>query len=455
MAINKSQVILICAVSVIFSIIGTLRVYPFIGLADGFSRWQLALQLVNNGEISSETLLSPAISVIQAATYYISQSFGLYTVLQGFLFYSAALLMFYYLIGNIKIRTVPVWIAAGSAVLLLPTFRIFPLMLTDSAPVFTILAFILCMNTYRTGKYSAGGVCIIIFLISVCIAIRINSALLFIFAALYLFFRFKNKFLFLTVIFSIILGCWIPKLMVPNHSNAASLGMVWELVSLEKETSDQKLYSDLAEFGNVPEAVKRWRPDYLNNIVWDDNPPFSVWNISKPQTAKKISKVYIGSMQDMPWAFLKNKSAFVFRTLGITSPLITSARGVHGVDEHTLPYGALATPVQASDRAWFIKFTDSIGMLTLRPWVMILLFGILLICGRAVQLDVSNFISVYLVGIFYYLSFCLNTQAMEFRYYAPTFFMLFIGSACLLIAISGNAILVWKRKGRMAVIKHV
>lgn len=157
MAINKSQVILICAVSVIFSIIGTLRVYPFIGLADGFSRWQLALQLVNNGEISSETLLSPAISVIQAATYYISQSFGLYTVLQGFLFYSAALLMFYYLIGNIKIRTVPVWIAAGSAVLLLPTFRIFPLMLTDSAPVFTILAFILCMNTYRTGKYSAGG----------------------------------------------------------------------------------------------------------------------------------------------------------------------------------------------------------------------------------------------------------------------------------------------------------
>lgn len=157
MTVNKSSVAVICTVSIIFSIIGTLRVYPFIGLADGFSRWQLALQLLNNGEISSQTLLSPVISVIQAATYYISQSFGLYTVLQSFLFYSAALLMFYYLIGNIRIGYVPVWIVVGSAVLFLPTFRIFPLMLTDSAPVFFVLFFLLFIDIYRTGKYSAGG----------------------------------------------------------------------------------------------------------------------------------------------------------------------------------------------------------------------------------------------------------------------------------------------------------
>lgn len=305
-----------------------------------------------------------------------------------------------------------------------------------------------------------GGVCAIIVLISICIAIRINSALLFIFAALYLFVRFRNKFLFLTVIFSIILGCWIPKLMVPNDSNAASLGMVWELVSLEKSTSDRKLFSKLSEFGDVPEAVRRWRPDYLNNIVWDDNPPFSVWNISKPLTAKKISGVYIESMLDMPWAFLKNKSEFVSRTLGISSPLITSARGVHGVDEHTLPYGAMATPVQVSDRAVFVKFTDSIGMLTLRPWAMIVLFGILLICGRAVKLDVRPFIAVYLVGIFYYLSFCLNTQAMEFRYYAPSFFLFFIGSLSLLCTIIARVIIgleicFYKKLGVSRVLKTV
>lgn len=229
--------------------------------------------------------------------------------------------------------------------------------------------------------------------------------------------------------------------MVPNESNAASLGMVWELVGLEKDTSDQKLLSELSEFGDVPEAVSRWNPDCLNGIVWDNSPPFSAWNISKPLNAGKISKIYIGSVFDMPGPFLKNKSAFAARTLGISSPLITSARGIHGVDEHTVPYGAMATPVQASDRARFVEFTDALGILTLRPWTMILLFGILLFCGRAVKLDVSPFISVYLAGIFYYLSFCLNTQAMEFRYYAPSFFLFFIGSLSLLCTIIARVII--------------
>jgi hypothetical protein len=91
---------------------------------------------------------------------------------------------------------------------------------------------------------------------------------------------------------------------------------------------------------------------------------------------------------------------------------------------------------------------------------MIVLFGILLICGRAVKLDVRPFIAVYLVGIFYYLSFCLNTQAMEFRYYAPSFFLFFIGSLSLLCTIIARVIIgleicFYKKLGVSRVLKTV
>lgn len=143
----------------------------------------------------------------------------------------------------------------------------------------------------------------------------------------------------------------------------------------------------------------------------------------------------------MPASFWANKLSFVSRTLGMSSPLITSARGIHGVDERTLSYGARPTPVQWSDRENFVRFTDSIGILTMRPWSMVSIFGALLLLGGMFKLDLSRFIPVFLVGIFYYLSFCVNTQAMEFRYYAPSFFLFFIGSACLLSTIIGHVIM--------------
>ena len=70
------------------------------------------------------------------------------------------------------------------------------------------------------------------------------------------------------------------------------------------------------------------------------------------------------------------------------------------------------------------------------------------------KVDFSPFLSVHLAGIFYYLAIFLNTQAMEFRYYAPAFPAVH-RLRMPFIAVIGDAILTGKRKSRMSGIKPV
>ena len=46
------------------AVAGVFLVYPFIGLADGFSRWNLAMEICENGKIVSDTLLSLEMSIL-------------------------------------------------------------------------------------------------------------------------------------------------------------------------------------------------------------------------------------------------------------------------------------------------------------------------------------------------------------------------------------------------------
>ena len=121
----------------------TFSIYPFIGLADGFSRWRFALEIVENGKITSDNLLSPILPYFQAFTYKLTGSFGLYTFIQCFLFYLACGLIFEVLINQevaIKNRIkIPLWIIISCMYLVIPTVLIFPAMLTDSAPVFILI----------------------------------------------------------------------------------------------------------------------------------------------------------------------------------------------------------------------------------------------------------------------------------------------------------------------------
>ena len=76
------------AICGLLATIAIFQVYPFIGLADGFSRWNMAMEILDNGRVISHTLLSPILPYIKAATYKLTNSYGFYTWIQTLLFYS-------------------------------------------------------------------------------------------------------------------------------------------------------------------------------------------------------------------------------------------------------------------------------------------------------------------------------------------------------------------------------
>ena len=148
MKINSTQIpkiqyiyILLYVLYVLFySVINVLTVYPFIGLADGFNRWQMALDINVNGRVTYDTVLSPILPLFKLWTYNITNSFGFFTFIQTIVFYLSIGLLSFYISNYNKVVTkykVPVWFIISVILLQIPTMKIFPLLLTDAAFTFS------------------------------------------------------------------------------------------------------------------------------------------------------------------------------------------------------------------------------------------------------------------------------------------------------------------------------
>ena len=395
------------------------------------------MEILNSGRIESETLLSPVIPYLQAISYRIVNSYGLYTLIQASLFYMAIGALIRLLIGEVsflvfRIR-IYIWLIVSCFVVVVPTVYVFPLMLTDSAPIFALIVFIgwvLLSNLKLCYK------CVLFALLSLlCVGIRVNSIIMIVFLALLILMEavISHKKPMHWMWGSMIIGCLMAvvlvKTLVPGNYNSSTLGMIWELVGDAATFGDEQLAEELGDMGDIDEGISRYGEPYLNSIVWDNNPPFPVMTVAG-ENAKKITALYVKEALRHPKRFVINKWHFVERTLGISEALISSTRGVHGVDDRTKGMGALDTELQGKLRNDFFKWTDGLSFLTLRPlWAFVLSLLTVFIVFRSGKLYRSYYLFLYLAAA-YYSSFLINTQAFEFRYYAPTMYVFM----CLIVS---------------------
>ena len=433
--------------SAIIAVIATLQVYPFIGLADGFTRWNLALEICSNGEIVSDTLLSPVIPYIQAFTYKITGSYGLYTVLQAIAFYFMIGILIKNMLGDRKTflvgkNAVSLWNLISGMVIFFPTVYVFPLLLTDSAPIFSLMAaLIVVLDGQLTVRKKALALLIVSFF---SVGIRVNSLVLFGFFFLFLlFFAMIKKDKVAVVLAGVIivgacLGAIIPSKITPGSYNASTLGMVWELTGMAAN-GNEEVKEELSAYGDIDEAIERYGDPYLNSIVWDNDPPFPATVISS-QYAKDITRIYLNQFIKHPVSFIKNKFKWIKGSLGVPQYLISSTRGVHGIDELTQSRGGIESYWQSQLRSIFFGITDKIGFFTLCPMICGLTSGICILVCHFLKMKVRNAGIAWLVGAAYYSSFLINTQAFEFRYFAPTFYIWFLIMICSLIDILNEMI---------------
>ena len=388
------------------------------------------MEIYENGKIVSDTLLSPIISYIQAFTWKVFNSYAVYTILQAWLFYLA--------IGvNIK-ELLPGkwwWIVVAQIIVLYPTVFIFPLLLTDSAPTYICMALLFPVLTH---KHDIMRQVNLIVLVILCIGIRVNSLVLIsLIVVLYIGLAIlrkseRQKFMLtaIEVMVGMTLGVILPSKLQPIYHNASVLGMVWEMTGICAQYPSDNLREEMSNFGDIDEAINRYGDPYLNSIVWDNNPPFPAFDISGSNKSKQIIKIYLDQVAHNTSHFLDIKMQFISSTLGINNQLITSRRGVHGVDQKTMTYGALPTAKQNDIRELFFYTTDNIGIISLRPIVIIFFAAFIASLMKLLKIKCVAMFAYISIAIGYYSSFLINTQAFEYRYFAPSFYILLIASIC-------------------------
>ena len=225
-------------------------------------------------------------------------------------------------------------------------------------------------------------------------------------------------------------GLIAPGVMARTPSaNPVSLGLAWEVVGVAKLTSDPILSHSLDRFGSTQLAIERYDPRALNGVFWDSDPPLPVARIAAPQAFPAIRGIFIKMVLDHPIAYARVKLGLVARVLGLRAPLMPVSYGFNFDDRSNPVAGARVNRANQALFGAFERIGNSPLSVARYPFVLIL-FG----CGLFFIMLKRDQPFAFLIasGVAYYATFLVSCQAMEYRYYAPTYIVLLCAAAVTL-----------------------
>jgi hypothetical protein len=215
--------------------------------------------------------------------------------------------------------------------------------------------------------------------------------------------------------------------------DSSSSGFVWEILSVIQEMPEdkQKDYGNYLDFiaddgstlkalaaNNKSASVNRWQ--------WDI---FGVSKLGSKNTKKEILRRYANLIIHEPKYCLKTKLYFTGRTLGITEPLADKGFDYNRADRMQ-SLGMVDNKLRRKFVDGYNKFQDFF-VISRIPWICFLI-GLLCVIWQFIKADRKHFsgtLTLYLIAVFYYGAFIINTQSFEFRYFFPSFYFLFIITA--------------------------
>lgn len=415
----------------LLSVVMTLSIYPFIATADALARINFA-----SGS-GGFTVLPPLQSYLMHLSIKIVGGIGLYTFFQIFLFYTAIAITYRNLLNDFPS---PLVFFVSLLTITLPIFLVFPAILTDSSLVFSCIAFISAMISSIEPLKLNKNTCFFAFTILLCIlfGMRLNSIILAP-AIIVLVFLYAKTFKWHALLGIVISTAFVFTINndLRNNSKPEALGMAWEIVAIaKKEKTDDWLNHSLDFCGSTQTAIERYSDRYLNSVFWDAGPPLPVWCITSIEGSAKVKEAYFSIIKSRPLDWAVMKLSFWARVYGLTAPLENIRRGVHDVDEKTMEWGGRVHSQQTTMRENFFNSADQLGGIVYKPYLSVTLSLILLILISDKKIF-SRFFCLWALSNAYYAGFLISAQSMEFRYFAPTFYInLMIIVSLLIFAIA-------------------
>jgi hypothetical protein len=438
-----ASVVVLCAVCALGT---TLATFPFIFTADGDIRWQAAMRLLR-GETPTSLLVAPLPVLCMAATFFLTHSYATYTFAQSLVMLLSLAWLVHQLMrcADAKEET-DSWIIAVILIVLCPLTLVFSVILTDSSGALSGLSFALSLlglsspgqsRITRTLYYSA-----VVIALTIAFGFRANC-LATIPAFLFIIYCLRNSALNRRVIESFclalafVISITVPRLMAFPAVHPETLGWTWELVGITKSAALQDVQHSLNTIGNSTEAIAHYNSRASNDLFWGQNAPFPALALASPDTSRLLRRIYVETLLHHTRAFLAQKLAIADGVLAINEPLLHPLRGVHFMDGIGGQYGVTGGAQRELVHGIYLGAFDALEWIALRPLTLLVVALLLLGAAYAKARPVAiRAMPALLVAVTYYCSYLMNCQAMEFRYFAPAFFLLSIVCVCLTYALA-------------------
>lgn len=236
-----------------------------------------------------------------------------------------------------------------------------------------------------------------------------------------------------SVLFGFIVSAVFPSLLNIRVLPSYSAGFAWEIVSTiqSMEYDKQCEYIDYLDdlFGDGATAVAVQNNSYdeqgssINGMF---NSPITSMAISESNNSTMLIRRYVKLALHEPMLFIKMKWEFVSHSLGIGKPVNMFEYYYQPWDPDN-EFGLNDSHQREFYVDYFLAFMEFNSIIR-RPWIMYLLGLALILIWRfkyqGSKAPINLYEATFLVSLFYYGAYLLNTQAFEFRYYYPSWLLL-------------------------------
>ncbi len=419
--------------ALLLAVILTFITYPGIIYSDSYSRLGFATSILQGGYHS--TWLTPIPSFVMAFCYHFVNNWAFYTFLQAFFFFFA-------------IFTVAIQLARNNwpiAILLLttPTFLAYSVyhemsVVTVAAMLYAYLLILYFLNHEKTTST-----------LSHVSKVRLFSILLVLAWMTFLFLGYRqNAFTVLPVyiVFCIFLS-WkkertkkgilpvcaimIGALSVSLFGNVfssqqlstSSAGFAWELLNMikilpaEKQKDYEDYLDDIFGEGNTMAAAEAANYDSVNSIF--EFAPKEIIGIR--ENSNEIFKRYVEFFKNEPRIFLNVKWQYIENSLKPLAFREYDYNRWEAMDE----YRFNDTPQRLAFVEGFNEFSREIAVFC-APRIMFLLASFALVYQWYLKKQFAEYAFLFCLATFYYGAFLINTQSFEFRYFFPSFCILYM-----------------------------
>lgn len=240
--------------------------------------------------------------------------------------------------------------------------------------------------------------------------------------------RLKNIVMLVAPLAGFIFVMAIPSLLGISVVQSSSAGFVWETLSTintlaeDERAKYEDYFDDIAGEGATAQALAlaEARGDTVNTFIWDAL-PHSV--IGTDENSGPVLEKYWRMWREHPAEMLSTKWWIIERTMGLSKP-IENREYKYDLNGVMSEYGMTGFENRKVLMSGFNKFMSSAAILR-QPWILFLLAAALVIYQRIRKHEVGASLLLFACAVFYYGAFLVNTQSFEFRYFFPSFQLLF------------------------------